>query len=129
MNWLAIVLSAVILFIIGSVWYSPVLFGKQWAGYLGREVPSGAPPPQAIITALAGSLVTATILAYLISLSAAPTLGLGLFMGGAVWLGFSLPPSAIMGSFEDRPFGQVAINLGQSLVSYLVIGALLGLWH
>ena len=30
-NWLAVVAAALSMFVLGAVWYSPVLFVKQWA--------------------------------------------------------------------------------------------------
>ncbi len=30
LNWLAIVVAALSTFLIGGLWYSPLLFGKQW---------------------------------------------------------------------------------------------------
>lgn len=31
-NWLAVIVGAVAAFLLGWLWYSPMLFGKKWAG-------------------------------------------------------------------------------------------------
>lgn len=31
-NWLAVIVGAVVAFLVGWLWYSPMLFGKKWAG-------------------------------------------------------------------------------------------------
>lgn len=30
MNWLAIIVAALANFLLGGLWYSPILFGKRW---------------------------------------------------------------------------------------------------
>jgi len=36
-NWLAVVVGAAIYFILGAVWYSPVLFAKPWQAAIGWD--------------------------------------------------------------------------------------------
>ena len=35
LNWLVVVVGAVVYFGIGGLWYSPVAFGKQWQEAIG----------------------------------------------------------------------------------------------
>ena len=46
-NWLAVIVSALIYFVLGAVWYSPVLFAKPWQAAIGwnegREDPQTNP--------------------------------------------------------------------------------------
>lgn len=53
-SWLAVLAGAVLSFIVGWLWYSPILFGKKWAEGMGvelgdaSEMPMGAMAAQAI---------------------------------------------------------------------------------
>jgi hypothetical protein len=37
-SWIAVIVSAVLAFVLGWLWYSPMLFGKKWAAALGVEL-------------------------------------------------------------------------------------------
>ncbi len=53
-NWLAVIVGAVVTFILGWLWYSPMVFGKKWAEGVGvdlgaaSEMPTGAMGAQAV---------------------------------------------------------------------------------
>ena len=36
-NWIAIVAAAILSFLLGGLWYSPVLFGKAWQREVGAD--------------------------------------------------------------------------------------------
>ena len=46
-NWLAVIVGAVVAFIVGWLWYSPALFGKQWAAGNNVELGSASKMPVA----------------------------------------------------------------------------------
>ena len=35
-NWLAILVAAIVIFALGGLWYSPILFAKRWIALQGR---------------------------------------------------------------------------------------------
>ncbi len=73
-NWIAVIVGAVVAFLLGWLWYSPKLFGTKWAEGArvsmaeGSEMPMGALGIQAVatfllswvvgVTAVAGQLMT-----------------------------------------------------------------------
>ena len=65
-NWLAVVIGAVVSFVLGWLWYSPKLFGKAWASGVGVDG-SAKPPAMAMITQALGTF----LLAWLVGLTAA----------------------------------------------------------
>lgn len=71
LNWLAVVVAAVVTFLIGGLWYSPLLFAKQWAkahGYSDerlKEMQKGA--AKAYGLSFIAFLVMATVLAMLVA--------------------------------------------------------------
>lgn len=62
MNWVAVVLGAVIAFGLGMFWFSPMMFGKDWSeGSHGIEPPATAPVAAMAVQAL-GTLVLAAVI-------------------------------------------------------------------
>lgn len=105
-NYLAVLVSGVAYFMLGGLWYSPVLFANPWMKALGlteekiKEQGSAAP---AYIVSVIGSLVSAYFLANFVHLTGTDTLVAGLGMGFSVWLGFVVTTSAPPYFYEDRP--------------------------
>ena len=53
-NWLAIILAAIVMFGLGALWYSPWLFVKQWARAAGVNR-DGSPGPGSSLARACGS--------------------------------------------------------------------------
>jgi hypothetical protein len=129
-NWLAVLAAAISMFVIGGLWYSPMLFGKQWqaaAGLTDEQVKSGN---RALIFGLAFvfSLLMAANLAFFL---AAPEITLATAIGYSVaaglgWAAFGL---AVIALFERRPLAYFLINGGYLTVAFAVMGLILGLWR
>lgn len=37
LNWLAVIVSAVVYFVIGAAWFTPAVFGKPWMAAIGFD--------------------------------------------------------------------------------------------
>lgn len=128
-NYLAVVAAAVSAFLIGGLWYSPVLFGKRWMQLTGITAERAAQANQAKVFGVAfiWSLLGAVVFAMF--LGPAPALGLAVgagFSAGLFWVAGSF---AINYQFEQKPAGLLLINGGYHTVQYTVFGLILGLWH
>jgi hypothetical protein len=67
-SWLAVIVGGVLSFLLGWLWYSPVLFGRKWAEGVGVELGSAsAMPVGAMVAQLAGTF----LLAWLFGITAA----------------------------------------------------------
>ncbi len=135
--FIAAIVATIVSFVIGGVWYSRAALGKAWMAALGRtEADMEAMRKQApkgfvvgLITNFIAALVLATFLLY--ARSYAGFLGGiagGLTVGFLVWFGFIMTIVTSGAIFEGRSGKLVGINLGYSLVSYLVMGAILAIW-
>lgn len=129
-NFWAVLLAAVAAMMIGSLWYSPAMFGKEWLALVGKREedlkPAEAGP--AYFWTTVGSLVSAYVLAYIIGLMGAANIWSGVLAGFWIWLGFQVFMMVSGSLFEGRPLRLVFINAGNSLVTLLVMGAILGAW-
>jgi len=57
-NWIAVVVGAVLSFLAGWLWYSPILFGPKWADGVGVEMGTASEMPvAAMVTQIVGLLL------------------------------------------------------------------------
>lgn len=130
-NLLAVLVSAVILWVLGAAWYSPALFAKPWMATLGIK-----PDPanrtgliSGMIASLIGDFILAFVLDHLILGANAASVHGGAFIGFLVWLGFFAAPNFPQGIYERRPSRLFAINNGYWLVGLVGIAVLLAIWR
>jgi hypothetical protein len=129
-NHWAILVSAVVLWLLGAVWYSPVLFAKPWMAMV--NVPSEG-KNQKMLTGMISSfildLVMAFVLDHVILWSGADSFAMGSLVGFIMWVGFFAAPALPQGIYEGRPFKLFAINSGYMLIGLILMGGLLAVWH
>ncbi len=128
LNLWAIVAASVSAFVIGGLWYSPVLLGAAWK----RANGFAADPPRAgakgFLMAFVLSVVMAVNLAMFLN-APGTTLAFGATAGllaGAGWVATGI---GIVALFEHRPWKYVLINGGYLTVALTVMGAILGGWR
>ena len=126
-NWFAVVAATLAMFALGAIWYSPVLFLKQWAAAAGLEIDYQKRGNMAVIfgTAFVLTLIMAGNLAFftapldlVATIAASVAAGLG-------WAALSL---WVISLFERRPFAYVLINGGYLTVGFVLMGLILGVW-
>jgi len=138
-NYLAVVVAAVAYFILGWLWYSPLMFGKVWMELMGIKMPSEAERKKmmakmwkSMIVAFVASLLTAMCMAHMVQSGSAfykvTGLEAGLRAGFWIWLGFIVTSQINSVLWERRPFKLYLINIGHYLVGYLILGSILALW-
>ncbi len=126
MNWLAIIIAAVVNMVLGSLWFSPVLFQKRWLALrVGGPMSGNASPLLYVITAV-GALVSAITLDWIIGLAGANTLVGGAIVGVYCGLGFVGPAVLSDHLFNERPPMLYMIVAGFPIVGLLIMGAIIG---
>src|SRR5919199_5046110 len=133
-NYPAVVASAAAYWVLGGVWYSPLLFERPFIALKGWtpeqvEAVRAASHAGEIGAAFAVSLVTAYVLAHFVRFTGAETARAGMLTGFWLWLGFVVTTSLATVLFEGRPVGLYLINNGYQLVGLLGMGALLAVWR
>ena len=124
-NYLPVLVAAVAAFVLGWLWYSPLLFYKPWmrlrgldpaAAMAGAKMPAGR-----LVIEFARCLVLAYVIAVLVAgLHIARLIG-AVHFGLFAWVGF--PVVILTGSvlWENRPWKVAAIHAGDWLVKLLAI--------
>jgi hypothetical protein len=128
-NVWAILAAAASAFLIGGLWYSPVLFGSLWkkANGFGADEPPPATPKIFILSFLL-SLVMAFNLAMFLN-DEKTTLAWGAtagFLAGFGWVAMGI---GIVALFERRPWTYVLVNGGYLTVALVLMGVILGGWR
>jgi len=133
-NYAAVVVSAIVYWVLGGIWYSPILFGNKfieimrWSPeQLARIQNEGAGWQLAL--AFLGSLVAAYVLAHIVRYTSGESAMDGAKTGLWLWLGFIVTTNLNTVFFEFRPLGLYLINIGYHLVGFLAMGALLAVWR
>jgi len=137
-NWLAVIACVVASMIIGSVWFSPKGFYLAWQKSLA-QIDKNDPNDQNMgpvirifgLTILA-SFVQAIFMSLMVnamgSMSGGATLASGAMAGFLLWLGFVAPSSLTNKLFADRVKAWY-YEVGNHLVTFVVMGAILGAWQ
>ena len=132
-NYLAVVVAAAAAFLIGGLWYSPLLFAKQWVkahGYTEENVNE--------MQKSAGKAYAISILCHLlIALAIAVLVGYlhlalcmqGLKLGALIWAGFAFPLGLMANAFSDKRITAFAIDAGYQLVYLLIMGSIITVWQ
>jgi hypothetical protein len=128
-NWLAVVAAAAASFLLGGLWYSPILFARAWqreAG-LGDTAPRGRGPALIFGGAFLLSLIAAAVFA--LFLGPRPALGFAVGAGASAGLCWVTTSFGINYLFERRSLALFAINGGYHTGQFVLFGLVLGLWH
>jgi hypothetical protein len=128
-NIWAVLAAAVATFLIGGLWYSPVLFARVWqreAGLSEERLRNGNP---GLIFGLAFVLAMLAAFVFAMFLGPKPQLAFAVgagFSAGLAWVAASL---GIIYLFERRSLRLFLINGGYVTLAFTAIGAILGAWH
>ena len=127
-NYAAVVVAALSAFVIGGIWYSPMLFAKAWMAENGFTEESLKGGNMAFI--FGGSFILSLIMSFNLAafLGGTPDLVWGITAGalaGIGWVSFSI---GITYLFERKSMKLFLINAGYHAVTFMVMGAILGVW-
>jgi hypothetical protein len=133
LNYLAVVVAAVVAWAIRALWYSPALFARAWVAAHGHT-----PEDLARMKASAGRAYAVSLLCYLLL---AATLGIlasymalsllhqGLQLGLLVWGGVALPLSLVAHVFSQKRWAAWGIDAGYQLVYLVAMSLIVVSWR
>ncbi len=128
LNYLAIGAAAISTFLVGGLWYSPVLFGKAWQKETGLsdETLKQRNPAAVFGPAFVLALLMAFNLAAFIGPDATPGFAVAAaFAAGFGWVALGMGVTYL---FEARSLRLWLIDAGYHVVSFTLMGVILGLW-
>ncbi len=128
LNWLAVIAAAVSAFVLGGLWYSPLLFAKRWMKESGVTEESAKNTNMLKLFGLSFllSLVASFFLAMFIGPEAGA--GFGALAGFMAGLGWVFTFIGIIYLFERKTLAHFLINSLYSVVALTIMGFILGIW-
>jgi hypothetical protein len=127
-NYLAVLAAAASSFVIGGMWYSPILFGNAWLRETGLSDADLRKRNMGVVfgASFALSLVIAVNLAAF--LEGPPNLSWGAAAGALAGIGWVAAAIAITYLFEAKSMKLFLINAGYHAVTFILMGAIIGVW-
>jgi len=127
LNVWAMLAAAVSAFVVGGLWYSPVLFGKAWERANGFTVSPQA-GAKTYVSSFLFMLVMAVNLAFYLA-DPKTTAAFGAIAGFLAGFGWAAMGLAIVALFEKRSWKYSLINGGYLTVALTLMGLILGAWR
>ncbi|PUB26107.1 uncharacterized protein DUF1761 [Promicromonospora sp. AC04] len=132
-NYWAVIVATLSTLVVGSVWYTPRVFGKRWMrlAKVDQEAARAAGVWPIVVTVIV-SFLTAWVLAGATYISW--EFYDGSFFTAAVvtavmlWIGFTAARIITHDAFEGRPSALTTLNLAHELVTILVMAVIIGVW-
>ncbi|MDE1975202.1 MAG: DUF1761 domain-containing protein [Patescibacteria group bacterium] len=125
-----VLVAAIVAFAIMSLWYSPMLFGKEWMTLSKIDAPGSSKGAWRLyIIQFIAMLVTFAVMAFIESTSMTLSSGDGAFIAFLIWLGFIAAGNTGELMWQKKPFKLVLIESIGTLISLMVGGAIIGAWH
>lgn len=132
-NIWAVLLATLSSMVVGSVWYTPKVFGNYWMK-VAKVSPSGEAKDavRPILITLVVSFISALVLAGSAAISqhfyGGNFLANTLITAVILWAGFTAARFITHDAFEGRPAGLTVLNCAHELVTLVVMGLIIGLF-
>jgi hypothetical protein len=132
-NIWAVLLATLSSMVVGSVWYTPKVFGNYWMR-VAKVSPSGEAKDavKPILITLVVSFISAMVLAGSAAISqhfyGGNFLANTLITAVILWAGFTAARFITHDAFEGRPAGLTILNCAHELVTLVVMGLIIGLF-
>jgi len=129
-NIWAVLVATLSTMVVGSIWYTPKVFGDRWmrlANVDPNRAPSAVGP---ILITLVVSFISAIVLAGAATVVhdsyGGSFLGNTLLTGVALWAGFTASRFITHDAFEGRPSALTTLNIAHELVTVVVMALIIG---
>ncbi|KJC64827.1 DUF1761 domain-containing protein [Agreia bicolorata] len=132
-NYLAVIAATLSSMVVGSIWYTPKVFGNYWMR-AADITPSGkaSDAVRPIVITVIVSFITAWVLAGAAFISWD-------FYGGSffvntlvtaliLWAGFTAARFITHDAFDGRPTGLTVLNVAHELVTIVIMAIIIGVW-
>lgn len=130
----AVIVATLVHFILGGLWYSPLLFGNKflqlinWSPQKLQQMENESHVKELVI-AFVMSLILVYILAHFVQYTRATSVMGGIQTAFWLWLGFVVTTHVPTVIFEGRNFGLFLINVAYQFVGCALAGMILAVWR
>jgi hypothetical protein len=133
LNWWAVVVATAIYWVLGALWFSPVLFQKPWLASMGYTPdPDESPGASVILFPALTCAVTTIGVGVLGAWTGAQGFGDGVRLGLVLCLGLAMTLIGVTAFFEPTKASRSTwwwTNASYHVVGIFVAAVLLAAWH
>jgi hypothetical protein len=130
MNWLSLILAAIVPMVTGFLWYSPWLFGKAWMASIGMTEEKQKEGNMPVIFVI--SFIMSLLMAFFLTNfnngigqeGEFDTLGHGMAHGVVLSLFLIIPVFVSNGLFEQKGWKNTLINAGYWMLTLAIMGGI-----
>ncbi len=129
-NFLAVIAAATSTFVLGGLWYSPLLFGAAWmrANNFTEDQVNGFKKGRMFGWAILFSMIMAMNLAIFLADDQTDWVW-GMTAGALAGVGWVATAIAIVALFENKSWTYILINAGYNVVAFTLMGLIIGAWR
>lgn len=126
----AVIVAALATFVLGGLWYSPLLFGKVWmrANGLTEAQVEGFSKTRMFGWSLLFSLVMSMNLAIFLA-DKGTDWAWGMTAGALAGVGWVSMAIGVVALFENRSWSYILVNAGYQSVAFTLMGLIIGAWR
>ena len=130
---LPVLVSAVAVFVLGAIWYSPALFGKAWVrahGYTDEKLAAmRASAGRAYAVSFVCYLVMAAAMSFLIGRMGITMIRGGVKLGALLGVGFAATMGLTANMFSEKRLSTWLIDAGYQVAYLILMGIILVAWR
>ncbi len=131
-NYWAVIVAAISTMVVGSVWYTPKVFGNTWMRLAKVDPSEGKSAVGPIVITVIVSFISAWVLAGATWISnefyGGSFLLAALLTAVILWAGFTASRFITHDAFEGRPAGLTVMNIAHEFVTFVVMAVIIGVW-
>jgi hypothetical protein len=130
---LPVLAAAAAVFVVGALWYSPLVLGRQWVAAHGyteekiREMRASA--GRAYLVSFVCYVVMAAAVSVLVARIGVTSLKGGLKLGLFLGVGFAATLGLTANMFSEKKLSTWMIDAAYQIVYMMVMGAILAVWR
>jgi len=128
-NWLAVVVVAIIYFLIHFFWYFPFAFGNMWLKLVGKESEPKSKIIRDTIIMIPTSFITVLMIEVIIDLTNMNDIVSALIISILLWVGFVATIGINQNNFNDRGVKLFLLEYGFYLIGFIIAGLILAVWQ
>jgi hypothetical protein len=128
-NYMAVIAAAVASFVLGGIWYSPLLFSRAWQRESGVTDEKMKNANMGVIFGTTFVLCLVASFVFGLFLGPRPSMPLGLGAGASAGLCWVASSFGINYLFERKSLKLFLINGGYHTLQFTLIGLIFALWH
>lgn len=133
LNWLAVIVAAIVYFALGALWYSPVAFGRPWQRAIGWDESQQSGGSAMVYAAPAlFALVSSIATALLANATGTTDVPGGVSLGLVIGIGYGLALTtyeAVFAPNRPSPWVWFAITGAYHLVGLLIVAIIVSAWR